>query len=394
MDDRIKTMGKILNYIQDRGKGKYTCYSTKKVSLDTSESEIFEYDDKPILSDKAGKIAETDKSKFKEKRIPESFLKIDSVFSYFLDGSRHVYKVDDILIGDQVFPVLAGQIIVGCCERRDRDTFKPYKYNHSLVMAMPDNFDLDDDGVNFCKSICEGINSSIESSNVSKILGIKMNKLLLYKQQSNDPNDKDKYKNSATAKIQYEMMDEEQRMVADLCKNNKLDGSHYLIKDGSLQYNPGYSNMSKNDFLLMRNNYRYVVGVSKSFNPELLKDYEGDKLSKTIANLSPLHRTKVYRYSQSEDKGEYAVWYLRLRNNDFRPSNFSDIVKCEMIITREGGDINSDEVDMISASLLKEAYPVCFGNDERWANHLYPVYLTESFCKSKYYSKEVVLNLF
>ena len=37
------------------------------------------------------------------------------LINYFLDGSRHVFKVDDIAYSKQVFPVVAGQIGVGCC---------------------------------------------------------------------------------------------------------------------------------------------------------------------------------------------------------------------------------------------------------------------------------------
>lgn len=49
---------------------------------------------------------------------------------------------------------------------------------------------------------------------------------------------------------------------------------------------------------------------------------------------------------------------------------------------------------MISANLIREAHPVCYGSDSRWANHLYPVYLTESFCKSHYIDSNIILNLF
>ncbi len=38
------------------------------------------------------------------------------LLKYFLDGSRHVFKVDDIAYNKQVFPVVAGQIGIGCCK--------------------------------------------------------------------------------------------------------------------------------------------------------------------------------------------------------------------------------------------------------------------------------------
>jgi hypothetical protein len=63
------------------------------------------------------------------------------IFRYFLDGSRHTYKVDDIAIGKKIFPIVAGQVIVGCCERKDRDTFKKFDISSRIVIVMPDDFD-------------------------------------------------------------------------------------------------------------------------------------------------------------------------------------------------------------------------------------------------------------
>ena len=59
-----------------------------------------------------------------------------------------------------------------------------------------------------------------------------------------------------------------------------------------------------------------------------------------------------------------------------------------------GVGIDSDEIDLLSATLINERTPTCYGTDKRWANHLYPVFLTESFVKSKYMSTEMFLHLF
>lgn len=56
--------------------------------------------------------------------------------------------------------------------------------------------------------------------------------------------------------------------------------------------------------------------------------------------------------------------------------------------------VDSDEIDTISAEIINERSPTCYGADARWANHLYPVYLTELFVKSKYVSTEAFLHLF
>ena len=391
-------MGEILNFIEKRGEGKYHFYKTKKISIDTTDSEVLDYDDKPVSATKTSKIAETDTTLKHTILISKRLIENSRpIFTFFLDGSRHVYKIDDMAIGKKIFPILAGQIIVGCCERKDRDTFKPYMVNHRILLSLPDDFDVDDEGENFCRLFCEEINEDIKRLRFADSSSVTMDKILLYstdKREKGGKSDKDNYKNRGTAKIQAEMTDEEQLMVADLCTNNRLDDTHYLIKDGSLEYNPNFSNFAESQRTMARENYRYVVGVSKSFDPELLPDFEGHRLSRTIANLKPLERTKAYRYTSTANGVQYAVWYLRLRNSEFRETNFSDIVKCEMVIINDDDQVATDLIDTISANLIKEAYPVCFGNDSRWANHLYPVYLTETFCKSKYYSNEVILHLF
>lgn len=88
------------------------------------------------------------------------------------------------------------------------------------------------------------------------------------------------------------------------------------------------------------------------------------------------------------------MWYLRLRKSDFRETHFSDVVKCEMMLEEKDGTLDTQLVDLISANLIREAYPTCYGKDSRWANHLYPVFLTESFCKSNYINQNIILNLF
>ena len=392
-------MGKILDYIQESGKGKYYCYKTKKFSLDNDNSDTLTYDDKPALLTKSSQIAETDLSRVHTVRISDYYIRTCSpIFKFFLDGSRRTYKVDDIAIGNKIFPVIAGQIIVGCCERKDRDTFKKFAIENKMVLAMPDEFDVDDENKNnnFCRLYCENINEILATHPFFLEHNIILDSILLYKTDGEDlaNKGKDKHISRAISKIQSEMTDAEQLLVYKLCRQNKLDDDNFLIKDGSLEYNPRFSNMDRSQWNLLRTNYKHVVGVSKLFDPELLPDFEGHRLSKTIAGLKPYERTKAYRYHSEHSGGEYAVWYLRLRNSDFRETQFSDVVKCEMVLSNEGDCIDTHLIDLISANLINEAYPVCFGSDTRWANHLYPVFLTEQFCKAHYIDKNIVFKLF
>lgn len=392
-------MGKILDYIQKQGAGNYHCYSTKKYSLDDNTHDNLSYDEKSVSVDKKGSFAETDKFRAHTIEIDSSIRHSSTpIFSFFLDGSRHTYKVDDIGISNKIFPVVAGQIVVGCCERKSRDEFRRYAVNSRIVLSMPTDFDIDDANVNnnFCRLQCEKINENLQKSEFVKKHNISLDSIFLYETDGHkdSENSKSKYLSKAIEKIQNEMTDEEQRLVERLCKENKLDDDHFLIKDGSLEYNPRYSNLSRAQWDILRSNYKYVVGVSKSFDPELIPDFEGHKLSRTIANLKLYQRTKVYRYKSEHTGSYFAVWYLRLRNSDFRENHFSDVIKCEMVLSDENDEKDTLLIDLISANLIREAYPVCYGNDSRWANHLYPVYLTETFCKSHYISNEIIFKLF
>ena len=56
--------------------------------------------------------------------------------------------------------------------------------------------------------------------------------------------------------------------------------------------------------------------------------------------------------------------------------------------------LESSEIDRITANIINERNPVCYGKDQRWANHLYPIYLTETYIKSQYLSDLHFINLF
>lgn len=397
-------MGLILDYIDNNNESGFHCYKTRKVSLDEVDvdsvtSENSDTDTIPV--DTSGKIAEDNQKRINVVDISKTLIdNTPPYFKYFLDGSRHTYKVDDIAIGNKILPIVAGQIVVGCCYRPDRDTFKKADLRIQLVISLPKQFNTKGKEADFSRSYCEKLNAYLrEHNHFVASRNLEFSKIAFYKTDGSaisDPTDKNRYKNSAIAQIQNIMTDEEQLLVNQLCREKRLNDENWLIKDGSLQYNPRFSSIDKSQWNNMRSNYQYVVGVSKSFDPDLLKNYEGKKMSQIIAKLKPFQRTKAYKYVSEHSNGmTFAVWYLRLRkDNGFRETNFSDIIKCEMIMFNPAVPIKSSLIDAISANLIREAYPVCFGSDTRWANHLYPVFLTESFCKSQYIDSNVFLSLF
>ena len=334
-----------------------------------------------------------DLSELKEKISPAPPL-----FQYFLDGSRRTYKVDDIELNRRIFPIMAGQIGVACCERQSPSQIKCNELENNLVLALPSeanpeirNPDL------FLNSLKDKVNQ-LEGVQTA---GVKFSSIISYSSKV-DSNTGDKYEHKGIAAIQDEMINAEKKVVASLTAKNLLSEERYLLKDGSLQYKPmrtgEYKELSK-----IKNNYRWVIGVSKLFNPEFSKDKRGKSNAAILAKLPLYHRTPAYMHEhdieQRERLGDYrfSIWYVRIRDFKYSESPFAGIVKVEKILITESENENgleSDLVDIISTNIINERNPVCYGKDTRWANHLYPIYLTELFLKSKYLSDLHFINLF
>jgi hypothetical protein len=73
--------------------------------LDDVNVPTLKYDDKPkiVLEPKA----ETNRKRLKYISVEDEAKKYkgNSIFKYFLDGSRKTYKVDDIAIGERIYPI-------------------------------------------------------------------------------------------------------------------------------------------------------------------------------------------------------------------------------------------------------------------------------------------------
>jgi hypothetical protein len=323
----------------------------------------------------------------------------EQLLSYFLDGSRHVYKVDDMGFeksGNRtaIYPIIAGQIGVGCCRRVNR-RMRSEKFECEIVIAMPDIAQSSGKKAGFLSATAQKLNSGSELARISAS-GWKFSTIIPYKSAKEEK----EYNDKGTAQIQARMMENEQRMVAELVSEKKLTDSNYLVKDGSLEYKPSKAMRSDpRTYQRFKQNYDYVIGVSKRFNPEVCLVL-GDKPNPGfIANLPLYSRTPVAYFTDPDFLGDigFAVWYLRIRDQFRTRTPFDGIIKVEKILVSSeevASGMDSDLVDLISAHLINERNPVCYGSDTRWANHIYPVYLTERYVKSHYLSTESFLHLF
>jgi hypothetical protein len=364
-------------------------FKTNKYSLDNNAHTIIDYDDSENIPLKRSGETTKQKGSINLTRQAEALKNREPLFRFFLDGSRHTYKVDDIIYNNKVFPVLSGQIGVGCCERIDKQ-IKKFILERSNVIVLPETSDKD----GYRENYFEDLRKKICEIELLQKRHITIHKVLYYKESKKE---EEKYDDFGIAKIQDAMIETEKQVVADLAKEDRLDIDSYLLKDGSLEY----KKMSKGnykDLSILKNNYRCVVGASKSFNPEKCEDGQGKVNASGIATLPPFHRTPAYLYESKISGGvKFAIWYVRIRDAKYSYSPFEGVLKLEKIlITDEEQEkgLESDEIDHITANIINERNPTCYGNDTRWANHLYPIYLTETYIKSKYFSSEYFLNLF
>lgn len=396
-----KVSGDILKLIATETYGE--SYKAHKIELDLETDPASRIDSQePILANPKNGETEKYKTYRSLERLSRQISQSGTqILTYFLDGSRHVYKIDDISYQQgnsrkMVYPIVAGQVTVGCCRRENKKMFAE-QFRGEMVLSLPKVANFNDQ-TGFFPALARKINAKLGERKFK----LQISRILDYS-TSNFNQEEEKLEDRAIARIQDYMYQAEQNMVASLVSQGKLNQKNYLVKDGSLEYQILQELLNdKRKFLIFKSNYGYVIGVSKKFDPSLWKTGTGTNPKPNpgfIAELPLYHRTPVLCFENPEYHGDikFAVWYIRLRKRH-TDSPFDGVVKVEkMLVTQEEmttEKIDSDLADLLSAYLINERIPVCYGSDNRWANHIYPIFLTESFVKSKCVSAETFLHLF
>ncbi|MFN0215117.1 MAG: hypothetical protein ACKVT2_12750 [Saprospiraceae bacterium] len=386
-------MANILDFIAKQTNG--TPYKSYKYCVDTEYSLPAVVYDETSFSFTPKRLGESDTTITGTKSMTKKMAAMQGkqpLFRYFLDGSRRVYKIDDVQYGRRLFPVVAGQIGVACCERVSKSEFRNAIIERPFVLALPGS-EANPEGKN-TDLFLNKLKDQVNDLERLKRFGVQISKILSYSSIKGD----DDFTDRGIAMIQDEMIEREKKIVAELATRNLLGPERYLMKDGSLEY----KEMQKGDYRQLskiKNNYRWVVGVSKSFNPELMRDTKGKSNAPIIANLPFASRTPAFTH-QTDIVGNnvhFCVWYVRVRERRYTESPFAGVLKIEKLLVSEEekeNGLDSSEIDTITANIINERNPVCYGKDQRWANHLYPIYLTEIFIKSRYLSDLYFLNLF
>jgi hypothetical protein len=369
-------------------------YKAHKYSLDATERPTIDYGSTEIVWKKMAESKQYTKHRNLKNLCGEVAKRNDQILTYFLDGSRMVFKVDDQAYHDgtraMIYPIVAGQLGVGCCKRMKKKML-PEKFKQEFVLSVPDVAKADRSPGFF-----EAVTQSLNESDALKRLNIRFNAILPYKTSKDGAKKDVEFVDLGTACVQDRMIEGEKELVAKLVREGKLGQDNYLVKDGSLEYKPTKEDKKdKKAYQTFKNNYTWVLGVSKNFNPSSCIDHTKKPNPGFIADLQLYDRTPVACYeNQYLGDIQFAVWYVRIRDKDRTRTPFDGILKVEKILATPDDIVDSEEVDLLSAHLINERVPTCYGSDSRWANHLYPIYLTEFYVKSRYLSTESFLNLF
>ena len=102
------------------------------------------------------------------------------------------------------------------------------------------------------------------------------------------------------------------------------------------------------------------------------------------------HLFGVYRYRSNYKSTTHGWWYVRLRPKETAYSPLQGIVKIEVFATgteQEDG-LAEARADTISAYVLQERNVTPYNADTRWASHIYPIYLAETYLRSSFLSHE------
>lgn len=111
-------------------------YRTYKYTFEGTDTHSFDYDDhQEITWDRYGETVPPEGS-VSMKAKADMCRVAKPLFTYFLDGSRHTYKVDDIAYKNKVYPVIAGQVGVSCCKRIDKE-MQRFAFDRRLAISLP-----------------------------------------------------------------------------------------------------------------------------------------------------------------------------------------------------------------------------------------------------------------
>lgn len=354
---------KIISILKNEG---LNCLPCEKINLDIDR--YFEYRDSE--EHPGDEPFENPPLKLNKKPIKEIKPNDPSILRFFLDGSRRTYKVADVVIDGHYLPIVAGQVGVATIKRNETDEKLSVvrKYcEYQNVIAFPSKMSVED--------------LTHFRERIKEILGLEFEVLQYSTKQDSDPVD------LAVAEIMSLMQKLEIDTVSKIAEDHMLSNNNVLILDGSLRFR------KKLDLIQFRN----VFGLSKTFKPsfKLGKGRRSEEVGTLTSGLSQNERSSVYKTFES--KKTIGMWYLRIRPPKMMTNPLQGVVKIEgYAIDPEEIErgLDSQRVDIISGYIIRERNVTPYHSDPRWASHIYPIYLAETYLKNTFMSNIHFQGLF
>lgn len=297
-----------------------------------------------------------------------------SLFRFFLDGSRRVFSIAEVVVEGRYYPILAGLIGVGVIERRDNGKLKPLAEHCTFknLIVFPDTLSADD---------YRQIQAELDATSRFKfhVMQYKTGKL----KEGGTLSD------LGIALIMRAMHDAEIDTVRALAQTGMLSDERMLMIDGGLQF----GDQGKID----TSHFRNVAAVAKTFQPHVSAGKGRNKydIGTLAKRLDFGDRTFVF--GQKFKKLQLANWYLKLRPKEYMHSPLQGVAKIEVIAVgrdEEENGIDQSRVSNICKSILSERNVTPYGKDARWAVHLYPIFQVEQYLKSRFANSSTLMGAF
>lgn len=189
-------------------------YKAHKYSLDHAERPYIDYSEDTIIWERTAETRIQNTYVPLERKSIDLAKRSDQLLTYFLDGSRRVYKVDDhsyTMSGGRtvIYPIIAGQVGVGCCKRINKVVL-PECFKREIVISVPDIANADGKAGFF-----EAMLIKLNQIPILKQMNTQIAKIIPYKTNTNAS---EKFEDRGTACIQDRMIQCEKDMVAELVK--------------------------------------------------------------------------------------------------------------------------------------------------------------------------------
>ena len=368
-------MAKILKLFNELG---LDCLPVHRAGEEFEEFPDWQIDSRITNELEKGKIQINRSEPTKESILPEFSDNIPSLFRYFVDGSRRVFPVADITVNKNNYPVLVGQVGVAVIERNESGKILPVK-EHCVTknyIVFPDTLSNEDYG-------------SLESkANESNNFNFKILQYQASRLKNKSDVEKRSYTDYGIARVIKEMHDHEKKAICELSDSGRLTNGRMLIVDGAIQFGDQSFELEQ---------FRNVIGVSKSFQPHLSLG-KGQKKQ----DVGTLTRTlefgeRSFVINEKFKKYNIGTWYLRMRDRKYLTGPSQGVVKVEAYAIDENeieNGLDLSRVNTFSKWLISERNVTPHGRDNRWPVHLYPIFQAEQYIKSHFVSKQALLGAF